>query len=151
MMKYWLMKNEPEAFSIDDLAKVKTEPWDGIRNYQARNFMRDDMSMGDKAFFYHSSCKAPGIVGMMEIASKAYADHTAFDPNEHYYDPKSKPDNPTWIMVDVKFISKLDAPITLQALRQYPQVSGMRLLQKGNRLSITPVEKKHWDFIHTLM
>ncbi|WP_423906836.1 EVE domain-containing protein [Candidatus Spongiihabitans sp.] len=149
-MKYWLMKNEPDAFSIDDLATVKIEPWDGIRNYQARNFMRDDMSIGDKAFFYHSSCKVPGIVGLMEIASEAYADHTAFDPNEHYYDPKSKPDNPTWIMVDVKFISKLDNPIALQALRQYPQLSGMRLLQKGNRLSITPVEKKHWDFIYAL-
>ncbi len=144
------MKNEPDAFSIDDLATVKIEPWDGIRNYQARNFMRDDMSIGDKAFFYHSSCKVPGIVGLMEIASEAYADHTAFDPNEHYYDPKSKPDNPTWIMVDVKFISKLDNPIALQALRQYPQLSGMRLLQKGNRLSITPVEKKHWDFIYAL-
>ncbi len=141
------MKNEPSDFSIDDLATVKTEPWDGIRNYQARNFMRDDMSIGDKAFFYHSSCKTPAIVGLMEIASEAYADHTAFDPNERHYDPKSKPDNPTWIRVDVKFISKLDHPVTLQALRQYPQLSAMRLLQKGNRLSITPVEKKHWDFI----
>lgn len=150
-MKYWLMKNEPEAFSIDDLATVKIEPWDGIRNYQARNFMRDDMSIGDKAFFYHSSCKVPGIVGLMEIASETYTDHTAFDPNEHYYDAKSNPDKPTWIMVDVKFIAKLDNPITLQALRQHPQLSGMRLLQKGNRLSITPLEKKHWEFIHTLI
>lgn len=150
-MKYWLMKNEPESFSIDDLATVKIEPWDGIRNYQARNFMRDDMSIGDKAFFYHSSCKVPGIVGLMEIASETYTDHTAFDPNEHYYDAKSNPDKPTWIMVDVKFIAKLDNPITLQALRQHPQLSGMRLLQKGNRLSITPLEKKHWEFIHTLI
>lgn len=150
-MKYWLMKNEPEAFSIDDLVTVKIEPWDGIRNYQARNFMRDDMSISDKAFFYHSSCKVPGIVGLMEIASEAYADYTAFDPTDQHYDPKSKSDNPTWMMVDVKFISKLENPITLQALRQYPQLSGMRLLQTGNRLSITPVEKKHWDFIHSLM
>jgi predicted RNA-binding protein with PUA-like domain len=149
-MKYWLMKNEPEAFSIDDLARVNVEPWDGIRNYQARNFMRDEMSIGDKAFFYHSSCKVPGIVGLMEIASGPYTDPTAFDPEEHYYDPKSKPENPTWIMVDVRFISKLENPVTLQELRQYQQLSGMRLLQKGNRLSIMPVEKKHWDFIHNL-
>lgn len=150
-MKYWLMKNEPNAFSIDDLAAVNIEPWDGIRNYQARNFMRDGMSIGDKAFFYHSSCKVPGIVGLMQIASAAYTDHTAFDPIEHYYDPKSKPDKPTWIMVDVQFICKLDHPVTLQELRQYPQLSGMRLLQRGNRLSITPVEKTHWDFIHSLI
>jgi len=145
------MKNEPQAFSIDDLARVKVEPWDGIRNYQARNFMRDEMSVGDQAFFYHSSCKIPGIVGFMEIASEAYTDYTAFDPDEHYFDPKSKPESPTWIMVDVKFVSKLDTPITLQELRQYSQLSGMRLLQRGNRLSITPVEKKHWNFIHSLI
>ena len=150
-MKYWLMKNEPDAFSIDDLARVKVEPWDGIRNYQARNFMRDDMSIGDKVFFYHSSCKVPGIVGLMEIASEPYTDSTAFNPEEHYYDPKSKPENPTWVMVDVRFVSKLENPVTLHELRQYPQLSGMRLLQRGNRLSITPVEKKHWDFIHTLI
>ncbi len=150
-MKYWLMKNEPNAFSIDDLAAVKVEPWDGIRNYQARNFIRDDMSIGDQAFFYHSSCKVPGIVGVMQIASVAYPDHTAFDPNEHYYDPKSKSDNPTWVMVDVEFIRKLDSPVTLQELRQYPQLSGMRLLQRGNRLSITPLDKTHWDFIHSLI
>ena len=150
-MKYWLMKNEPNAFSIDDLATVNIEPWDGIRNYQARNFMRDDMSIGDKAFFYHSSCKIPAIVGVMQIVSEAYPDHTAFDPSEHYYDPKSKSDKPTWVMVDVEFILKLDHPVTLRELRQYPQLSGMRLLQKGNRLSITPVEKAHWDFICSLI
>ncbi len=145
------MKNEPNAFSIDDLATVNIEPWDGIRNYQARNFMRDDMSAGDKAFFYHSSCKIPSIVGVMQIVSESYPDHTAFDPSEHYYDSKSNLDNPTWVMVDVEFIRKLDNPITLQELRQYPQLSGMKLLQKGNRLSITPVEKAHWDFIHSLL
>ncbi len=145
------MKNEPQAFSIDDLARVKVEPWDGIRNYQARNFIRDDMSIGDKVLFYHSSCKIPGIVGLAEIASDAYPDHTAFDPGEHYYDPKSNPDNPTWLMVDVRFIAKLDQPVTLQQLRGYPELSGMRLLQRGNRLSIIPVDKQHWDFIQTLM
>jgi len=150
-MKYWLMKNEPEAFSIDDLERVKVEPWDGIRNYQARNFMRDDMSVGDQAFFYHSSCKVPGIVGLMEICSEAYPDHTAWDSKQHYYDPKSDPANPTWVMVDVMFVSKLDEPVTLQELRQHPEIADMRILQRGNRLSITPVAKNHWDFIHSVM
>ncbi len=145
------MKNEPEAFSIDDLARVKVEPWDGIRNYQVRNFIRDEMSIRDQAFFYHSSCKVPGIVGLMEICSEAYPDHTAFDPDEFYYDPKSRPENPVWLMRDVKFIAKLDEPITLRELRRHPQLEGMRVLQKGNRLSITPVDKMHWDFIRTLM
>ena len=145
------MKNEPEAFSIDDLARVKVEPWDGIRNYQVRNFIRDEMSIHDQAFFYHSSCKVPGIFGLMEICSEVYPDHTAFDPSEFYYDPRSKPENPTWLMRDVKFISKLDEPVTLRELRQHPELEGMRVLQKGNRLSITPVDKMHWDFIHTLM
>lgn len=150
-MKYWLMKNEPEAFSIDDLQRVKVEPWDGIRNYQVRNFIRDDMSVGDQAFFYHSSCKVPAIVGLMEICSEAYTDHTAFDPNEHYYDSKSDPENPRWLMRDVKFVSKLKEPITLQELRGYHQLEGMRLLQRGNRLSVTPVDKKHWNFIQSLI
>ena len=150
-MKYWLMKNEPEAFSIDDLERVKIEPWDGIRNYQVRNFFRDDMSIGDKAFFYHSSCKIPAIVGIMEIVSDAYPDHTAWDPEEHYYDLKSDPENPTWLMVDVKFNSKLDNPITLKELRSHPKLADMRILQRGNRLSVTPLEKKHWNYISSLM
>ncbi len=146
-MQYWLMKSEPDAFSIDDLKKVNVEPWDGIRNYQARNFMRDSMAVGDRVFFYHSSCKVPGIVGIMKVASKPYPDYTAFDPDAHYYDPKSDPENPTWMMVDVEFVQKLQQPITLRALKQYPELDGMRLLQKGNRLSIMPVDKAHWDFI----
>ncbi len=150
-MKYWLMKNEPQAFSIDDLERVDVEPWDGIRNYQVRNYIRDQMSVGDQAFFYHSSCKIPGIVGTMGIVSEAYPDHTAFDPNEHYYDPKSNPEKPTWLMVDVKFGSKLNELIPLQQLRQYAELSDMQILQKGNRLSITPLDKKHWDFIHQLI
>ncbi len=150
-MKYWLMKNEPQAFSIDDLERVDVEPWDGIRNYQVRNYIRDQMSVGDQAFFYHSSCKIPGIVGTMRIVSEAYPDHTAFDPDEHYYDPKSNLEKPTWLMVDVKFASKLNEPIPLQQLRQYAELSDMRILQKGNRLSITPLDKKHWDFIHQLI
>lgn len=150
-MKYWLMKNEPEAFSIDDLERVNIEPWDGIRNYQVRNFFRDDMSIGDKSFFYHSSCKVPGIVGTMEIVSEAYPDHTAWDPGEHYYDPKSDPEKPTWLMVDVRFVSKLDEPVTLKELRTHPELADMRILQRGNRLSVTPLEKKHWDYIIKLM
>ena len=150
-MNYWLMKNEPDAFSIDDLERVKVEPWDGIRNYQARNFMRDDMSVGDLAFFYHSSCKVPGIMGIMEICSEPYSDHTAWDPNEHYYDLKSDPSDPTWVMVDVQFVEKLETPVTLQELRQHPELADMRILQRGNRLSITPLDKKHWDYIHNLI
>ena len=146
-MQYWLMKSEPDAFSIDDLQRVGIEPWDGIRNYQARNFMRDKMKIGDAIFFYHSSCKVPGIVGMMEVASEPYPDFTAFDPNEHYYDPKSDPNKPTWIMVDVKFVEKFDTPITLAELKQQSELQDMRLLKRGNRLSIMPVEPTHWRFI----
>ena len=144
------MKNEPESFSIDDLQRVQKEPWDGIRNYQVRNFIRDQMSIGDMAYFYHSSCKIPAIVGMMEVCSEAYPDHTAWDPEQHYYDPKSNPENPIWLMVDVKFISKLDEPITLQELRNHPELENMRILQRGNRLSITPLDKNQWDYIQTL-
>ena len=141
------MKSEPDAFSIDDLQRVGVEPWDGIRNYQARNFMRDQMKIGDAIFFYHSSCKVPGIVGMMEVASEPYPDFTAFDPNAHYYDPKSDPNKPTWIMVDVKFVEKFDTPITLTELKQQNELQDMRLLKRGNRLSIMPVDPSHWRFI----
>ena len=150
-MQYWLMKSEPDAFSIDDLQAVGVEPWDGIRNYQARNFMRDQMEVGDQIFFYHSSCKVPGIVGKMEVASEPYPDHTAFDPEAHYYDAKSDPDNPTWMMVDVKFVEKFEHPITLTTLKQQPELLDMRLLKRGNRLSIMPVEKNHWDFILSML
>lgn len=146
-MKYWLMKNEPEAFSIDDLERVRVEPWDGIRNYQVRNFMRDEMQVGDRAFFYHSSCKVPGVVGMMEIASDAYPDHTAWDPGAHYFDPRSDPGNPTWLMVDVRFVEKFPEPVTLKTLRSHPALAGMRILQRGNRLSVTPLSQEHWDYI----
>lgn len=146
-MNYWLMKNEPEAFSIDDLARVQIEPWDGIRNYQVRNFMRDDMAIGDLAFFYHSSCKVPGIVGMMEIVSDAYPDHTAWDPEAYYFDPKSDSENPTWLMVDVRFVRKFSEPITLKILRSHQHLSDMRILQRGNRLSVTPLSQEHWNYI----
>ncbi len=144
------MKSEPDAFSIDDLQKVKIEPWDGIRNYQARNFMRDQMRIGDKVFFYHSSCAEPGIVGLMRVHSKPYPDPTAFDSGAKYFDAKSDPENPRWMMVDVKFSRKLKKPILLAELKGYSELQDMKLLQRGNRLSIMPVEEKHWLFIEGL-
>ena len=149
-MQYWLIKSEPDAFSIDDMQQANVEPWDGIRNYQARNFMRDQMQIGDQVFFYHSSCAVPGIVGVCEVASEPYPDPTAFDPEEKYYDPKSDPDKPRWILVDMKFVKKLEQPISLQELKTIPELAEMRLLKKGNRLSIMPVEKSEWDFILAL-
>ena len=146
-MKYWLMKNEPDDYSIEDLKRDKTEPWDGIRNYQVRNMIRDDMSVGDLAFFYHSNCEIPGIYGLMTIASDAYPDHTAFDKKAKYYDVRSKKDKPTWLMVDVKYKRKLKKIITLKDLKSYKQLSNMRVVQRGNRLSITEVNKKDWEFI----
>lgn len=147
-MNYWLMKSEPDVYSIDHLAKQKNpEHWDGIRNYQARNFMRDDMQIGDRVFFYHSNCAEPGIVGVAEVCSEAYPDHTAFDPESNYFDPKSDPDNPRWMMVDVKFIKKLKRNVSLSELRDHKSIADMRLLQKGNRLSIMPVAKKEWNYI----
>ena len=146
-MQYWLIKSEPDAFSIDDLQQANIEPWDGIRNYQARNFMRDQMQIGDQVFFYHSSCPQPGIVGLCEVASLPYPDPTAFDPETKYYDPKSDPDKPRWILVDMKFVKKLESLISLSELKILPELLGMRLLKKGNRLSIMPVEKAEWDYI----
>jgi predicted RNA-binding protein with PUA-like domain len=152
-MRYWLIKSEPDAFSIDDLknAPGKKDHWDGIRNYQARNFIRDDMQMGDLAFFYHSSCKPPGIVGVSEIVSEAYPDHTAFDPNEKYYDAGSDPENPRWMMVDVKYRRKTKRMISLEEIKQQAdKLEGFPLIRRGNRLSIMPVSKEHWDFILSL-
>lgn len=150
-MNYWLMKSEPEEFGIDDLRKrpKKTEPWDGVRNYQARNMMRDQMKVRDRAFFYHSNCEVPGIVGVMEICSKPYPDPTAFDPEDKHYDPKSDPDNPRWYLIDVKFVRKLKRTIALAELREYSEskLAELVLLRRGNRLSVMPVTKKHWDFV----
>ena len=150
-MQYWLMKSEPNEFSIDDLARVTVEPWDGVRNYQARNFMRDQMALGDRAFFYHSSCKVPAIVGIMQIASASYPDPTAFDPEDPHYDPKSDAAHPTWMLVDVKFLRKLNTPLTLEALKREPALADMRLLKRGNRLSVFPVERRHWEYIMELV
>lgn len=148
-MNYWLMKSEPEAFSIDDLEQMpeQTEHWDGVRNYQARNMMRDDMKCGDLVFFYHSNCKVPGIVGIMEVVRESYPDFTAFDPNSKYFDVKSDHDKPRWFMVDIRFIERFETTVALSALKHYPELEGMTLLRKGNRLSITPVSDKHWQFI----
>tara|TARA_Y100000588_G_scaffold357887_1_gene415539 strand:- start:6538 stop:6990 length:453 start_codon:yes stop_codon:yes gene_type:complete len=146
-MQYWLMKSEPDTYSIDDLQSFGVDHWDGIRNYQVRNFFRDSMQVGDKAFFYHSNCKEPGIVGTMEIASRAYPDHTAFDPSEKYFDRKSDPENPRWLMVDVRYLRHLDRMITLGELRQQKQIADMKLLQRGNRLSVLPLSKKEWQYI----
>ncbi len=141
------MKNEPDDYSIDDLKRDKIEPWDGIRNYQVRNMIRDEMKKGDLAFFYHSNCDIPGIYGLMVINSEAYTDHTAFDKKAKYYDPKSNKEKPTWLMVDVKYKRKLKSVISLTELKNYKELSEMRVVQRGNRLSITKVNKKDWDFI----
>ena len=148
------MKSEPEAFSIDDLKNQpgKTEPWDGVRIYQARNMMRDDMKKGDRVFFYHSNCKLPGIVGVMKVHKESYPDPTAFDPEDLHYDPKSDPDNPRWMLVDVKFVRKYKRTISLAELRQHEkQLANFALLRPGNRLSIMPLNKAQWDYIEALL
>ncbi|MCH9625848.1 MAG: hypothetical protein S4CHLAM123_10320 [Chlamydiales bacterium] len=144
------MKSEPSCFSIDDLKRIKKSPWDGVRNYQARNFMRDDMKIGDLVLFYHSNAKPSGIVGLGKVASKPYPDPTAFDPNEGHFDPKSDPDNPTWILVDIAFEEKYPEILPLQELKKIPDLDGMLLLKKGCRLSVQPVEKKHFTHVQSL-
>ena len=146
-MAYWLMKSEPDAYGIDDLERDGRDMWDGIRNYQARNMMRDDMKIGDEVFFYHSNCKEPGIVGIMKIASEPYPDPTQFDPESKYYDPKSSEEEPRWMLVDVEFVRKLARTITLTELKALSGLDGMILLRRGNRLSIMPVEEQHWALI----
>ncbi|MBA2079590.1 MAG: EVE domain-containing protein [Rhodanobacter sp. 68-29] len=144
---YWLMKSEPDTFSIDDLKRKKQEAWDGVRNYQARNHMRDGMRVGDKVFFYHSSCAEPGIVGIAAVATDAYPDPSQFDPRSKYFDPGSTRDNPRWMLVDVKFVKKLKRTITLKELQGDATLDGMVLLRKGSRLSVQPVEAAHWEHI----
>ena len=149
-MQYWLMKSEPDVFGIEDLARRpdQTEPWDGVRNYQARNMMRDQMQKGDQVFFYHSNCKPPGIVGIAEVVRTGYPDYTAFEPTSKYHDPKSDPEKPRWYMVDVKFVRRLQRPITLDELKTHDDDLGdFPLLRKGNRLSVMPVTAEQWDYI----
>lgn len=149
-MQYWLMKSEPDEVSIDDLATRGSVPWSGVRNYQARNFMRDAMNLGDLAFFYHSGCAEPGIAGICEVCSAPYPDATQFDPSSPYHDPKSSPDEPRWLLRDVRFVSK-GRHLPLAELRSHPELANMRLLARGNRLSIMPVSADEWAFINRLV
>lgn len=151
-MQYWLMKSEPGEVSIDDVANFPNQSveWFGIRNYQARNFMRDQMQIGDKALFWHSSCKEPGIYGIVEVSTAAHPDSFQFDPANEYYESKSTTEKPVWWCVDVKFVKKTKY-ISIQELRQYPELAMMKVLQKGNRLSITPVTQEEWMFITRLL
>ena len=147
-MRYWLMKSEPDEASIDHLAHApnKTLPWTGVRNYQARNFMRDQMQIGDGVLFYHSSCPEPGIAGIAKVCSTAYPDPTQFDPKSDYYDPKSTQETPRWMLVDVEFVKKTPL-ISLATLREHEALADMQVLARGNRLSITPVTEAQWRFI----
>jgi predicted RNA-binding protein with PUA-like domain len=150
-MRYWLMKTEPTTFSVEDLERAKrhTTPWDGVRNYQARNMLRDEMKKGDLAFLYYSSTDVPGIVALMKIVKECYPDPTAFDRKHHHYDPESDPTKPRWFMVDVQLERRLTRVITLEELRKHAmkELKNMALLRKGNRLSVTPVEAAEWKFI----
>ncbi len=145
-MRYWLFKSEPSCFSIKDLANCTghRNHWDGVRNYQARNMLRDDIKIGDHVFFYHSSCLVPGIVGTMEVVKAGYPDFTAWDPESEHFDPKSTPENPRWYMVDVRLIGQFERPFSLQAIKQNPKLQDMVIVRPGNRLSITPVTKEEW-------
>ena len=145
-MNYWLMKSEPDEASIDDLARAGTLPWTGVRNYQARNFMRDDMQVGDGVLFYHSSCPEPGIAGIAEVCSAAYPDATQFDPASHYFDPKSKPEAPRWQHVDVRW-RETTRLLSLKEMREAPELASMRVLERGSRLSITPVTPAEWQAV----
>lgn len=145
-IKLWLMKSEPDVYSIDDLRRDGVEPWEGVRNYQARNYMRE-MAEGDLALFYHSSAKPPGVAGICRIVREAYPDPTQFDRKSEYYEPKSKKDDPRWSRVDVEFVEKFDEEISLPTLKDDPALEGMRVTQKGSRLSVQPVEKKHFKHV----
>lgn len=141
--QYWLMKSEPEAYSIIDLEHDVSESWDGVRNYQARNYMQQ-MRVGDLVLFYHSNADPPGVMGVARVCKEAHPDHTAFDPGSKYFDPKSKADAPTWYMVDVEYVEKLPNEVTLDLLKQDPDLEGMLVRQRGQRLSVQPVEKRHF-------
>jgi predicted RNA-binding protein with PUA-like domain len=153
-MNYWLMKSEPDVFGIEHLYKMpkRTEHWDGVRNYQARNMMRDQMKKGDMVFFYHSNCDEPGIVGIMTVVKEGYPDFTAVDPDQKYYDPKSDPENPRWFMVDIKYKRRTKRNITLKELKEYAdaELADCPLVRKGNRLSIMPLTEEQWEFILSL-
>lgn len=140
------MKSEPDVFSIDNLAKMKRAPWDGVRNYQARNFMKD-MKVGDLILFYHSSCEPPGVAGVARVNKEAFPDHTSWDPKSDYYDPKSKPDKPLWYMVEVEYVEKAPRFVTLEEIKGAPSLLGMLVIRRGMRLSVQPVEERHFEDI----
>jgi predicted RNA-binding protein with PUA-like domain len=150
--RFWLVKSEPDCFSFDDLlrAPARTTSWDGVRNYQARNFMRDDMKRGDFVFFYHSGAEPPAIVGVAEVVRESYPDHTAFDPDEEHFDPKSREESPTWMMVDLRAVKPLARQLSLADLRGVPGLERMALLQKGSRLSVQPVTAEEWEIVYEL-
>ncbi|MFA5804578.1 MAG: EVE domain-containing protein [Melioribacteraceae bacterium] len=151
-MKYWLIKSEPEVFSIDDLAKAKnqTTHWDGVRNYQARNYIRDEIMIGDKVIFYHSNAEPPAAAGICEVIKEGYPDFTAFDPKNIHYDPKSKKDSPTWFMFDVKFVKKFSKPVSISEIKSNNKLSKIKLVQRGNRLSVMPVTKEEFEEIEKM-
>jgi len=148
--RYWLMKSEPEEFSIDDLERVGVEPWSGVRNYQARNFMRDGMRIGDGILFYHSNCAEPGVVGLAEVRSEAYPDPTQFERRSDYYDPASTREAPRWLLVDVGFRRKFERTVTLAELKDREELGDFALTRRGNRLSVLPVTRAQWTFILSL-
>ena len=145
--RYWLMKSEPDTYSIDDLARERRTCWDGVRNFQARNLMRDSMRIGDIVLFYHSNAKPPGIVGLARVCREAYPDHTAWDPKSDYYDPKASPDNPVWMMIDVEFVEKFPEMVPLDLLKETSALEGMKVVKKGMRLSVQPVEPEHFRHV----
>lgn len=147
-MGFWLMKSEPDVFSIDDLKRKRRETWDGVRNYQARNYLRS-MQSGDRIAFYHSSCAIPGIAGYARVSRTAFPDPSQFDPSSQYHEPASKPDDPRWSAVEVEFVSKLDAPLSLEVLKSLPALADFALVRKGNRLSVLPVTAAQWAAIET--
>lgn len=147
--KYWLIKSEPETFSLDDFQRKKdqTEPWDGVRNYQARNYMRDEMKVGDQVLFYYSNCSKPGVVGVVEVVRESYADPSQWDEKSEYYDPKATRENPRWFMVDMKFVSRLPRIVSLQEMKGKKELQGMKLVQRGNRLSVMPVTHEEYKVV----
>lgn len=150
-MNYWLMKSEPDVFSIDDLKKKKKSGWDGVRNYQARNFMRDDMKLGDLVLFYHSSCEVPGVAGLAKVSKTSHPDPSQFDSKSEYYDPKATKDAPRWFMVEVEFVEKFDQVVTLTEIKNTKGLDKMPLVQKGSRLSINPVAVSEFKIINSLV
>lgn len=145
-MAYWLFKTEPDTFSIDTLKQQKVSCWEGVRNYQARNMLRDDVKLGDKVLIYHSSCKDVGVVGIAEVVKESYPDHFQFDPESHYYDPKATHENPRWFMVDIQYVQHVDY-VSLATLKQTPELADMPLVKRGNRLSVMPVSESEWRCI----